>query len=126
MPRSSAEAHPMSHIERVQTLMEELGPASAEIAIAGVFRTGEVDWDVAFGDEDVIELELDEESGRLYLKSDLGAPEDGRRAEVCEALLTYNELIRQTGGGTAALTEPGSGLHLLPRLDAGSLTMEML
>jgi hypothetical protein len=116
----------VSHIDHVQTLMEELGPASADIAIAGVFQTGEADWGVAFDDEVVIALELDDESGRLYLTSDLGAPEDGRRAEICEVLLTYNGLIRQTGGVTAALTEPEGGLRLLLRLDAGSLTLEVL
>jgi hypothetical protein len=114
----------VSHIEHVQALMEELGPADDEIA--AVLRTDEAEWAVAFEFEEdkVIVVELDAETGRLYLSTDLGIPAPEHRLAVYETLLTYNAMLRQTGGVLAALNGPGADLLQMMELDAGGLTLD--
>src|SRR6476620_506257 len=93
----------MVETAKIQQLMEELGPASDDVA--GVAQSAENFWAVDYDEAGVVTLELDAEGGKLLLSTDLGQPDDERRLEVYTACLTFNYLWSETGGVAMALAD---------------------
>jgi len=112
----------MVETAKIQQLMEELGPASDDVA--GVAQSAENFWAVDYDEAGVVTLELDAEGGKLLLSTDLGQPDDERRLEVYTACLTFNYLWSETGGVAMALAD--GELIQMYALDATDLSLSKL
>ena len=66
-------------------------------------RMEDGDYAVRFDEVDVF-VEWDPGTARLVLSVEVGTPPASRAASICEALLAYNSLWRETGGLRLALT----------------------
>lgn len=92
-------------IERLNLVIEELGPSTEAIVL--IEQAAPRLWLVVMEDDSVIGLRLDEDRGTLTLSCELGRPQDAVKHRVHEALLSYNGLSDLHGGVRMALREPG-------------------
>lgn len=99
-----------STVEKIQTLIQELGPVSPDID--AVVQTEEPSWAIQYSDETIIIIEAAEEPQRLILSSELGSPTDSLQLPIYETLLCYNLLWRETGGVKIGLAGPKGALIL--------------
>jgi hypothetical protein len=113
-----------TNLERMQAMMEEIGPAMAEIE--AVIQSEEKNWAIQFEDQSIIMLEWAERPDRIVLSSMLGIPSETMQLSVYEALLCYNLLWKDTGGVKMALAGPGGDLMLLYELYADQLMLNDL
>lgn len=113
-----------TNVERMQVMMEEIGPAMAEIE--AVIQSEEKNWAIQFEDQSIIMLEWAERPDRVVLSSMLGVPSEAMQLSVYEALLCYNLLWKDTGGVKMALAGPGADLVLLYELHAEELQLNEL
>ncbi len=79
-----------TNLERIQAMMEEIGPAMAEIE--AVIQSEDKNWAIQFEDQSIIMLEWAERPDRIVLSSMLGIPSETMQLSVYEALLCYNLL----------------------------------
>ena len=86
----------MTSIEKIQQLMQELGPNTPDID--AVVQTEEPSWAIQFSDETVVIIESAEDPGRMVLSAELGSASDRLQLPIYETLLCYNLLWRDTGG----------------------------
>ena len=93
----------MAGLEQIQQFVEQLGPASDDVAT--VAQAGDRSWAVAYDETTIVALELVPDRNVLVLTIDLGKPADERRADVYGALLSFNALWRETGGVKTALAD---------------------
>jgi hypothetical protein len=63
-----------TNLERIQAMMEEIGPAMAEIE--AVIQSEEKNWAIQFEDQSIIMLEWAERPDRIVLSSMLGIPSE--------------------------------------------------
>ena len=110
-----------TNLERVQIMMEEIGPSMPEIE--AVIQSGEKNWAIQFDDQSIVMLEWAEKPDRIVLSSMLGAPVEDMQLSVYETLLCYNLLWKDTGGVKMALAGPGGELILLYELHASELML---
>ena len=113
-----------SHLERMQIMMEEIGPSMPEIE--AVIQNEEKNWAIQFEDQSIITLEWSEKPERVVLTSLLGIPSESMQLSVYEALLCYNLLWKDTGGVKMALSGPGGELVLLYELFVSQLSLNEL
>jgi hypothetical protein len=113
-----------TNLERIQAMMEEIGPAMAEIE--AVIQSEEKNWAIQFEDQSIIMLEWTERPDRIVLSSMLGIPSETMQLSVYEALLCYNLLWKDTGGVKMALAGPGGDLMLLYELYVDQLMLNDL
>lgn len=99
-----------STIEKIQTLIQELGPITPDID--AVVQTEEPSWAIQYSDETIVIIEAAEEPARIVLSSELGSPNDSIQLPVYETLLCYNLLWRETGGVKIGLAGPKGALIL--------------
>jgi hypothetical protein len=99
-----------STIEQIQKLVQELGPATADID--AVVQTEEPSWAIQYADETIVIIEAAEEPARMILSSELGSPTDSLQLPIYETLLCYNLLWRETGGVKIGLAGPKGALIL--------------
>ena len=111
----------MTNLERVQAIMEELGPAMPDVD--AVVQQGDSTWAVAFADELIVVIELDSLERRLVLSIDVGRPSDEAKGAVYETALTYAYLWRDTGGARLALGGADGELALLFDVELAELTL---
>src|SRR5262245_34313193 len=111
----------MTPLERVQVLIEEIGPSMPDVE--AVAQDGDFSWAVAFPDNLVVVLELDPTGRRLMAAIDVGRPEEEDKFEAYETALTYGYLWRDTGGARLALGGPDGELTLLTDLEVAELTL---
>jgi hypothetical protein len=113
-----------TNLERMQAMMEEIGPAMAEIE--AVIQSEDKKWAIQFEDQSIIMLEWTERPDRIVLSSMLGIPSETMQLSVYEALLCYNLLWKDTGGVKMALAGPGGDLMLLYELYVDQLMLNDL
>ena len=113
-----------TNLERTQAMMEEIGPAMAEIE--AVIQSEDKNWAIQFEDQSIIMLEWAEHPDRIVLSSMLGIPSETMQLSVYEALLCYNLLWKDTGGVKMALAGPGGDLMLLYELYVDQLMLNEL
>ncbi len=110
-----------SNLERMQIMMEEIGPSMPEIE--AVIQSEESNWAIQFDDQSIIMLEWAEQPDRVVLTTMLGSPSESMQLSVYETLLCYNLLWKDTGGVKMALSGPGGELVLLYELHASGLSL---
>lgn len=113
-----------TNLERMQIMMEEIGPAMPEIE--AVIQSEEKNWAIQFEDQSIVMLEWAENPDRVVLTAMLGVPSDSMQLSVYETLLCYNLLWKDTGGVKMALSGPGGELVLLYELFASNLNRSEL
>jgi hypothetical protein len=113
-----------TNLERMQIMMEEIGPAMSEIE--AVIQSEEKNWAVQFEDQSIVMLEWAESPDRVVLTAMLGVPSEAMQLSVYETLLCYNLLWKDTGGVKMALSGPGGELVLLYELFASNLNRNEL
>lgn len=113
-----------SHLERVQIMMEEIGPSMPEIE--AVIQNEEKNWAIQFDDQSIITLEWADKPERVVLTAMLGTPSESMQSSVYETLLCYNLLWKDTGGVKMALSGPGGELVLLYELFVSDLSLNEL
>ena len=113
-----------TNLERIQIMMEEIGPAMPEIE--AVIQSEEKNWAIQFEDQSIVMLEWAESPDRVVLTAMLGIPSETMQLSVYETLLCYNLLWKDTGGVKMALSGPGGELVLLYELFASNLNRNEL
>ena len=113
-----------TNLERMQIMMEEIGPAMSEIE--AVIQSEEKNWAIQFEDQSIVMLEWAENPDRIVLTAILGTPSESMQLSVYETLLCYNLLWKDTGGVKMALSGPGGELVLLYELFAANLNRNEL
>ena len=113
-----------TNLERMQIMMEEIGPAMPEVE--AVIQSEEKNWAIQFEDQSIVMLEWAESPDRVVLTAMLGIPSETMQLSVYETLLCYNLLWKDTGGVKMALSGPGGELVLLYELFATNLNRNEL
>jgi hypothetical protein len=113
-----------TNLERMQIMMEEIGPAMSEIE--AVIQSEEKNWAIQFEDQSIVMLEWAENPDRVVLTAMLGVPSETMQLSVYETLLCYNLLWKDTGGVKMALSGPSGELVLLYELFASNLNRNEL
>lgn len=114
----------MNILEAVSAMLQEIAPADE--TIVAVLQIADDGWVVTYNDDLDVELEFDTGSNRIVLSSYLGEPSDERRLSVCETLMMYSTMWRDTGGVCMGLTGPGGGVVMMADLAASETTGELL
>ena len=110
-----------SNLERMQIMMEEIGPSIPDIE--AVIQSEDKNWAIQFEDQSIVMLEWAEQPDRVVLTTLLGTPSESMQLSVYETLLCYNLLWKDTGGVKMALSGPGGELVLLYEMFASSLNL---
>ncbi len=110
-----------SNLERMQIMMEEIGPSMPEIE--AVIQSENTNWAIQFEEQSIVMLEWAEQPDRVVLTTLLGTPSESMQLSVYETLLCYNLLWKDTGGVKMALSGPGGELVLLYELFAPNLNL---
>lgn len=110
-----------STIEKIQNLIQELGPVTPDID--AVVQTEEPSWAIQYSDETIVIIEAADNPARMILSSELGSPNDTLQLPVYETLLCYNLLWRETGGVKIGLAGPKGTLILSCELCLDSLSL---
>ncbi len=113
-----------SNLERIQIMMEEIGPEMPEIE--AVIQSEEKNWAIQFEDQSIVMLEWTDRPDRIVLSAMLGTPAEKMQLSVYETLLCYNLLWKDTGGVKMALAGPGGELILLYELHTPDLALNEL
>lgn len=113
-----------SNLERMQIMMEEIGPSMTEIE--AVIQSEDKNWAIQFDDQAIVMLEWADQPDKVVLTTMLGTPSEAMQLSVYETLLCYNLLWKDTGGVKMALSGPGGELVLLYELFAANLTINEL
>jgi hypothetical protein len=113
-----------TNLERMQIMMEEIGPAMPEID--AVIQSEEENWAIQFEDQTIVTLEWAKNPDRVVLSSMLGIPSESMQLSVYETLLCYNLLWKDTGGVKMALAGPNGELVLLYDLYMNDLMLNEL
>ncbi len=113
-----------SNLERMQIMMEEIGPSMPEIE--AVIQSEDKNWAIQFDDQSIVMLEWATQPDRVVLTAMLGTPSDAMQLSVYETLLCYNLLWKDTGGVKMALSGPGGELVLLYEMFVANLTLHDL
>lgn len=108
-------------LERMQIMMEEIGPAMPEID--AVIQSEQENWAIQFEDQTIVTLEWAEKPDRVVLSAMLGIPSESMQLSVYETLLCYNLLWKDTGGVKMALAGPNGELMLLYELYVSDLML---
>lgn len=111
--------------ERIQVLMQELGPATEEIEAVQQIKD-EPEWTVFFDEDTAVGLDLILEQEKLVLSMNLGAPPAEHRASTYELVLLYNYNWTDSGGAKIGLDAPEGELSLLFELNASELNLPTL
>lgn len=93
----------MVGLEQIQQFVEQLGPASDDVA--SIAQTGDRSWAVAYDETTIVALEFVPDRNVLVMTIDLGTPTDESRTNVYAAMLSFNALWRETGGVKTALAD---------------------
>ena len=83
-------------------------------------------WGIALDEESVIEVELDETTGKLFLTTSLGRANEGDEADVYKMLLQVASLFRENGGLRMGLDPVTDAVILIYDLPVASLSLEVL
>lgn len=110
-----------STVEKIQNLIQELGPVTADID--AVVQTEEPSWAIQYADDTIVIIEAAEEPPRMVLSSELGSPDDTLQLPIYETLLCYNLLWRETGGVKIGLAGPKGALILSCELCLDNLSL---
>ena len=110
-----------TNLERMQIMMEEIGPSLPEIE--AVIQSEDKNWAIQFSDQAIVMLEWAENPDRVVLTSLLGAPSESMQLSGYETLLCYNLLWKDTGGVKMALSGPGGDLVVIYELFSVDLTL---
>ncbi len=113
-----------TNLERMQIMMEEIGPSMSEIE--AVIQSEEKNWAIQFEDQSIVMLEWTDSPDRVVLSAMLGTASESMQLSVYETLLCYNLLWKDTGGVKMALSGPGGELVLLYELFASNLSLNEL
>lgn len=111
-------------IERIQQLVQEIGPSMPEID--AVVQTEEPSWAIQFSDESIIILEAAEDPPRLVISAELGAAAEANQRLVYETLLCYNLMWRDSGGVKIGLAGPQGALIISADVCLDNLTLNGL
>jgi len=111
-------------IERIQQLMQELGPATPDID--AIVQTEEPSWAIQFSDESIIIIEPADEPPRMVVSAELGVAAEAQQRTVYETLLCYNLMWRDTGGVKIGLAGPQGALIISTELCLDSLMLNDL
>ncbi len=101
-------------IEKIQQLIQELGPHMQDID--AIVQTEEPSWAIQFSDETIIIIEAAEEPARMVFSAELGNASENNQRAIYEALLCYNLMWRDTGGVKVGLAGPQGALIISTEL----------
>jgi len=110
--------------EHIRLLMQELAGTTSEIT--AIDAHGNAAWIVHFGPEVEVLAEAAADPERIVLSAQLGKPNSAMQQSVCETLLSYNLLWRETGGVKAGRRSPDEEMTLLFELYADQLSLSDL
>ena len=108
-------------IEKIQQLLQELGPSTPEID--AVAQTDDPSWAIQLSDETIVMIEPTEDPGRMVISADLGTATESMQKPIYETLLCYNLLWRKTGGVKIGLAGPKGSLIITTELSVEGLTL---
>jgi hypothetical protein len=91
-------------IDTVQSFMREIGPTMSDIET--VIQHDPTSWELIFSDTSCILVEWVDGPPRLTFTTTIGHPNNDRRLDVYETLLSYNALKHETGSIRTALGGP--------------------
>lgn len=111
-------------LDPISLMMQELAPATPEIA--AIEPGQDMRWSVRFEDGACVQAEAASAPARLVLSAPLGRSNSAAQLAVCETLLSYNLLWRETGGVKAGLMGPDGEAMLLFELYTESLLLAEL
>lgn len=103
----------MSDTQTARLLLTEI---ATELEVEALVEHQEEDgltWDLFVDDTRLIQIFLEEESGKVTLSTDLGTPAEESAARLHRLLLQYNYLWRETSGTRMALEEPAGNVVML-------------
>ncbi|HSJ02031.1 MAG: type III secretion system chaperone [Verrucomicrobium sp.] len=83
-------------------------------------------WGIALDEATVIEVELDEATGKLFLTTSLGRVNEGDETSVYKLLLQLATLFRENGGLRMGLDPVTDSVILIQDLPVASLSLEVL
>ena len=101
-------------IEKIQQLIQELGPNMQDID--AIVQTEEPSWAIKCSDETIIIIEAAEEPARMVFSAELGNASENNQRAIYEALLCYNLMWRDTGGVKIGLAGPQGALIISTEL----------
>lgn len=114
----------MTNIEKIQQLLQELGPNTPDID--AVVQTEEPSWAIQFSDETIVIIEPAEDPERMVLSAELGSASDKLQLPIYETLLCYNLLWRDTGGVKIGLAGPKGELIISTEICLEGLLLSTL
>lgn len=114
----------MTTLEQVQQLIEELGPATSEVA--AVQQSDEASWEAAFADDTIVQIEFDEGRQTLVFTADLGPLPSEQQAASLMNLMIFNGAWTATGGLRMGLDAPDGHVLLMFDLSAAALSLQTL
>ncbi|MGV8939895.1 MAG: type III secretion system chaperone [Allorhizobium sp.] len=92
----------MNTVESIVAVMNDVGPKGDDII--QVLLTPDATWKVVY-DDIAVEVELEDETGTLFIQAPVAFVPEANRLAAYTALLKYNFLRPMTGGVTAALSD---------------------
>lgn len=111
-------------IEKIQQLIQELGPAMQDID--AIIQTEEPSWAIQFSDETILLIESAEDPERMIFSAELGHAADNKQRAIYEAMLCYNLMWRDTGGVKISLAGPQGSLIISTELCLAGLMLNDL
>lgn len=103
----------MSDTQNARLLLTEIATELEVEALVEHQEDGGTTWDLFVDDTRLVQIFLDEESGKVTLSTDLGTPAEEDAPSLHRLLLQYNYLWRETSGTRMALEEPAGNVVML-------------
>lgn len=114
----------MASIEQLQRLIEELGPATAEVE--AVQQSSESSWEVAFADDNIVQIEFVENRQLLVFTADLGPLPVETQSQDLRVLMVFNCAWLSNGGLRLGLDAPDGSVQLMYDVHAAELHLQAL
>lgn len=106
-------------VQDAHLLMDQIGP---HLELTEVSKFEDDCWTLVFDDDVAVIATFDGDWDSVTLSAEVGEPPAEGRAALCELMLSYGNLWRETGGVRLALTEPGGPVVQLFAFPVGGLT----
>jgi hypothetical protein len=111
-------------IEQFRDILLEAVPLMADAR--ALLRQDDESWIMAFSDEAMVELHVDERLHKLVLCMPLGRAKDDQRAMTYQALLVASGLWRETGGLRFGLDAPDGEIEQCLDLNLNDIAVQSL
>lgn len=113
----------MTTLATLSELMIQVGPL---VHAEEVRQFSEKEWGVAFDEKNIIEIEYDEDYGKLVLHSNIGKIDPNEELEVYRLLLFFAYDWKETGGLRMGLSPVDENVHQIFDLPVVGLDLDRL